>query len=78
MKNYPACKELYSEYNGELSSITVLPAKTVLFTTLSWIIIDRSLVYLSYPQDRINTQVIYRFTLAQVGCTFYLTIVNKI
>ena len=28
--------------------------------------IDRSLVYSSYPQDRINAQVIYRFTLAQV------------
>ena len=34
--------------------------------------IDRSLVYLSYPQDRINTQVSYRFTItnvAQVECT---------
>ena len=29
---------------------------------------DRSLVYLSYPQDRINTHVIYRFALAQVEC----------
>ena len=27
--------------------------------------IDRSLVYNSYPQDMINTQVIYRFALAQ-------------
>ena len=26
--------------------------------------IDRSLVHLSYPQDRISTQVIYRFALA--------------
>ena len=33
------------------------------------LIIDRSLVYLSYPQDRINTQVIYRLELAQVECT---------
>ena len=33
------------------------------------LIIDRSLVYQSYPQDRINTQVIYRFALAQVKCT---------
>ena len=32
-------------------------------------IIDRSLVYKSYPQDRINTQVIYRFVLAHVKCT---------
>ena len=31
--------------------------------------IDRSLVYQSYPQDKINTQVIYRFALAQVECT---------
>ena len=30
---------------------------------------DRSLVYLSYPQDRINTQVAYRFASAQVECT---------
>ena len=32
-------------------------------------IIDISLMYLSYPQDRINTQVIYRFALAQAKCT---------
>ena len=31
--------------------------------------IDRSLVYLSYPQDRINTQLICPFALAQVNCT---------
>ena len=30
--------------------------------------IDRSLVYGSYPQDRNNTQVIYRFALAQAVC----------
>ena len=30
--------------------------------------IDRSIVYQSYPQDRINTQVIYRFALAQLKC----------
>ena len=40
------------------------------------LIIDRSLVYLSYPQDRINTQVIYRFALAQVNCTRKLYISN--
>ena len=38
--------------------------------------IDRSLVYSSYPQDRINTQVIYRFALAQVGCTSYCLLTN--
>ena len=32
--------------------------------------IHRSLVYKSYPQDRIYTEVIYRFELAQVECTF--------
>ena len=31
--------------------------------------IDRSLVYLSYPQDRINTHEISRFALSQVECT---------
>ena len=30
--------------------------------------IDRSLLYWSYPQDRINTQVNYRFPLAQMEC----------
>ena len=33
------------------------------------LIIDISLLYLYYPQDRINTQVIYRFAFAQVKCT---------
>ena len=32
-------------------------------------------MYQSHPQDRINTQVIYRFALTKVE--FYLTIVNK-
>ena len=32
------------------------------------LIIDRLLVYYYHPQDRINTQVIYRFALAQVEC----------
>ena len=43
-------------------------------------IIDRSLVYLSYSQDMINKQVIYRFALDQVECSSYfsLVIVNKI
>ena len=31
--------------------------------------IDRANVYKSYPQDRINTQVYYRFPLALVKCT---------
>ena len=53
---------------------TVLPAKSdsdVMFCLQSYegLIIDRSLVYLSYPQDRINTQVIYRLALGQVECT---------
>ena len=38
--------------------------------------IDRSLVYSSYPQDRINTQVIYRFALEQVGCTSSCLLTN--
>ena len=39
-----------------------------LFTKLSRILNDISFVYQSYPQDRINIQVIYRFALAQVKC----------
>ena len=54
-----------------MSTATVLPAKSegeVMFCLQSYqgLRIDRSLVYKSYPQDRINTQVIYRFALAQV------------
>ena len=53
---------------------TVLPAKSDsgdMFCLQSYqeLRIDRSLVYLFYPQDRSNTQVIYRFALAQVKCT---------
>ena len=53
---------------------TALPAKSdsdVMFCLQSYqgLKIDRSLVYLSYPQDRINAQVIYRFVLAQVEST---------
>ena len=41
--------------------------------------IDRSLLYLSYPHDSINTQVICRFTLAQVECIIInLEMVNKV
>ena len=29
--------------------------------------IDRSLAYKTYPADRINTRVTYRFAVAQVG-----------
>ena len=55
---------------------TVLPAKSdsdVMFCLQSYqgLIFDRSLVYLFYLQDRINTQVIYRFVLDQVECTCY-------
>ena len=51
-----------------------VPAKSdseVMFCLQSYqrLLIDRSIVYLTYPQDRINTQVIYRFALAQVMCT---------
>ena len=53
---------------------TVLPAKSdsyLIFCLQSnqGLMFDRSHVYLSYPQDRINTQVIYRFPLVQVECT---------
>ena len=46
--------------------ITVLPARSdsdVMFCLLrnQRLIIDRSLVYQSYPLDRIDTQMIYRF-----------------
>ena len=34
-------------------------------------IIDILIVYLSYPQDSINTKVIYRLALTQVECTSY-------
>ena len=56
-----------------MSGLTVLPAKSdsdVKFCLQSYqgLSIDRSLVYLSYPEDRINTQEIYRFALAQVEC----------
>ena len=52
---------------------TVLLAKgdsDVMFCLQSYqgLIIDISLVYRSYPQNRINTKVIYRFALAQLGC----------
>ena len=53
---------------------TVLPAKSdsdVMFCLPSYegLRIDRLLVYESYPQDRIHTQVIYQFRLAQIECT---------
>ena len=57
----------------ENEEITVLPAKSdndVMFCLQSYqgLRIDRSLVYYSYPQDRIHTQVIYRFVYAQLKC----------
>ena len=44
------------------------------------LIIDRSLLYKSFPADRINSQVISRFALAQVKCTrkCFALIVNKV
>ena len=52
---------------------TVLPAKSdsdVMFCLQSCqgLRIDRALVYQSYPVDRSNAHVIYRFALARVGC----------
>ena len=37
---------------------------------------DRSLVYKSYPADRINTQVIYWFTLAHMEYTSHVLLNN--
>ena len=56
--------------NNKKISLTVLPAKSdsdFMFCLPSYhgLIIDRTLVY---PQDRINTQVIYQFALAQMEC----------
>ena len=56
----------------------VLPAKSdsdFMFYLQSYqgLTIDRSLVYVSYPHDRINTQVIYRCALAPL--IFYLAII---
>ena len=53
---------------------TVLPAKSdsdfkFCLQNYQGLIIERLRVYLSYPPDRINTQVIYRFALTQVKCT---------
>ena len=53
---------------------TVLPAKSnsdVMFCLQrnQGLVIYRSLVYKSYPQDSINTQVICSFALAQEQCT---------
>ena len=53
---------------------TILPAKSdsgVMFCLQNYKgrIIDRSLMYQSYQQDMINTQVIYRFALAHVECS---------
>ena len=61
---------------------TVVPVKNdrdVMFSLQSYqgLIIDRSLVHYSYPQDGFNTQVIYRFALAQVECTSYNVLPNN-
>ena len=61
-----------NKLHGEVT-VTVLPAKSVsdvMFCLQCYqgLRMDRSLVYLSYPQDRINTQLIYPFALAQVDC----------
>ena len=60
----------------------VLPVKSdsdVMFCLQSYLglRIDRFLLYNSYPQDRINTQVIYRFALAQVNnCKQNITLLS--
>ena len=89
MKVDTASKLPYSSYicpsNISLSIATVLPAKSdsgVMFCLHHYqaLLIDRSLVYQSYPADMVNTQVIYRLMLDQEECTsyFYLAIVNTI
>ena len=57
-----------------ISRTFVLPANSdseVVFCLQSYqgLRINRSLVYSSNPQGRINTLVICRFALAQVNCT---------
>ena len=47
------------QYRNTLFAIAKLNTKV--YTSLELMRIDRSLVYQSYPADRINTQVIYRF-----------------
>ena len=75
---YCLSKHLFAGFQNErcyaFEMNTVLPAKSdsdFMFCLQIYqrLIIDGSLVYLSYPQDRINTQVIYRFGLAEVKCT---------
>ena len=57
---------MYNLIRGHVIHCNVLPAKSDRYVILclqsyQGLRIDRSLVYLSYLQDRINTQVIYRF-----------------
>ena len=40
---------------------TIAKYNSIVYTSLELTQIERSLVYKSYPVDRINTQVIYRF-----------------
>ena len=59
------------QWTVKISEITVLSVKSdsdvmICLQSYQGLIIDISLVYYSYPQDRINTQVIYRFVFAQV------------
>ena len=71
--NLTYLQNIFKAEKMKLSNIipepTVLPAKSdsdVMFCLQSYqgLIINRSLVYLSYPKGRINTQVIYLFALA--------------
>ena len=57
-----------------IAKVTVLPAKIdsdamLCLQSYQGLRIDTSIVYLSYPQDRINIQVIYQFALAQAKFT---------
>ena len=47
---------------------TVLPAGGDSDVSFVCKVIGSTLVYWSYPQDRINAQVMFRFALAQVEC----------
>ena len=74
------CLFIYNKCNFTPNLVTaiVVPAKSdndIMFCLQSYqgLVIDRSLVYYSDPQDRIATQVIYRFALAQGECTRYFS-----
>ena len=64
-----------------ICEVNVLPAKSdsdimVCLQSYQGLIIHRSLVHLSFPQDRINTQMIYQLALAQMEHTIYVLLNN--